>query len=52
MCCRKDLARTGNSLISIMKRIYPGWVFLWMIEPPKEYMCIMDLARTGNPIRV
>ncbi|KHF97282.1 hypothetical protein F383_35886 [Gossypium arboreum] len=23
-----------------------------MIEPPKEYMCIMDLARTGNPIRV
>ncbi|KHG19853.1 hypothetical protein F383_25606 [Gossypium arboreum] len=23
-----------------------------MIEPPKEYMCIEDLARTGNPIRV
>ncbi|KHG14931.1 hypothetical protein F383_18256 [Gossypium arboreum] len=23
-----------------------------MIEPPEEYMCIMDLARTGNPIRV
>ncbi|KHG28868.1 hypothetical protein F383_00982 [Gossypium arboreum] len=21
MCCRKDLARTGNPLISIMKRI-------------------------------
>ncbi|KHF98587.1 hypothetical protein F383_37822 [Gossypium arboreum] len=23
-----------------------------MIEPPKEYVCIMDLARTGNSIRV
>ncbi|KHF99044.1 hypothetical protein F383_38213 [Gossypium arboreum] len=23
-----------------------------MMEPPKEYMCIMDLTRTGNPIRV
>ncbi|KHF97558.1 hypothetical protein F383_36656 [Gossypium arboreum] len=23
-----------------------------MIEPPEEYMCIKDLARTGNPIRV
>ncbi|KHG11223.1 hypothetical protein F383_10885 [Gossypium arboreum] len=23
-----------------------------MIEPPEEYMCIMDLARMGNPIRV
>ncbi|KHG27809.1 hypothetical protein F383_33916 [Gossypium arboreum] len=23
-----------------------------MIKPPKEYVCIMDLARTGNPIRV
>ncbi|KHG18246.1 hypothetical protein F383_23344 [Gossypium arboreum] len=23
-----------------------------MIEPPEEYVCIMDLARTGNPIRV
>ncbi|KHG25085.1 hypothetical protein F383_31309 [Gossypium arboreum] len=21
-----------------------------MIEPPKEYVCITDLARTGNPI--
>ncbi|KHG14216.1 hypothetical protein F383_31981 [Gossypium arboreum] len=23
-----------------------------MIEPFEEYMCIEDLARTGNPIRV
>ncbi|KHG26147.1 hypothetical protein F383_32875 [Gossypium arboreum] len=23
-----------------------------MIEPLEEYVCIMDLARTGNPIRV
>ncbi|KHG14325.1 hypothetical protein F383_33047 [Gossypium arboreum] len=23
-----------------------------MIKPPEEYVCIMDLARTGNPIRV
>ncbi|KHG25812.1 hypothetical protein F383_32705 [Gossypium arboreum] len=23
-----------------------------MIEPSEEYMCIEDLARTGNPIRV
>ncbi|KHF98648.1 hypothetical protein F383_37796 [Gossypium arboreum] len=23
-----------------------------MIKPPKEYMCIMGLARTGNPIRI
>ncbi|KHG18639.1 hypothetical protein F383_02324 [Gossypium arboreum] len=23
-----------------------------MIEPPEEYMCIKDLAWTGNPIRV
>ncbi|KHG19375.1 hypothetical protein F383_25238 [Gossypium arboreum] len=23
-----------------------------MIEPPEEYMCIEDLAQTGNPIRV
>ncbi|KHG26785.1 hypothetical protein F383_33216 [Gossypium arboreum] len=23
-----------------------------MIKPPEEYVCIMDLAQTGNPIRV
>ncbi|KHG12846.1 hypothetical protein F383_18906 [Gossypium arboreum] len=23
-----------------------------MIKPPEEYVCIMDLARTGNLIRV
>ncbi|KHG13534.1 hypothetical protein F383_19525 [Gossypium arboreum] len=23
-----------------------------MIKPPEEYMCIEDLAWTGNPIRV
>ncbi|KHG20132.1 hypothetical protein F383_29588 [Gossypium arboreum] len=23
-----------------------------MIEPPKEYVCITDLARTGNPYGV
>ncbi|KHG27581.1 hypothetical protein F383_11990 [Gossypium arboreum] len=23
-----------------------------MIEPLEEYVCIMDLARTSNPIRV
>ncbi|KHG11709.1 hypothetical protein F383_06998 [Gossypium arboreum] len=23
-----------------------------MIEPPEEYVCIMDLARKGNPIRI
>ncbi|KHG24392.1 hypothetical protein F383_31632 [Gossypium arboreum] len=23
-----------------------------MIEPPEEYVCIMDLARMGNLIRV
>ncbi|KHG19930.1 hypothetical protein F383_26118 [Gossypium arboreum] len=23
-----------------------------MIEPPEEYMCIEDLALTGNPIRI
>ncbi|KHG14019.1 hypothetical protein F383_19371 [Gossypium arboreum] len=23
-----------------------------MIEPLEEYMCIMDLARTSNPIRI
>ncbi|KHG28449.1 hypothetical protein F383_34941 [Gossypium arboreum] len=23
-----------------------------MIEPLEEYMCIEDLAQTGNPIRV
>ncbi|KHF98558.1 hypothetical protein F383_37918 [Gossypium arboreum] len=28
MCCRKDLARTGNPLISNIKRKYPRWVFL------------------------
>ncbi|KHG07620.1 hypothetical protein F383_27333 [Gossypium arboreum] len=22
------------------------------MEPPEEYVCIMDLARMGNPIRV
>ncbi|KHG22071.1 hypothetical protein F383_00977 [Gossypium arboreum] len=21
-----------------------------MIQPPEEYLCIMDLARTGNPL--
>ncbi|KHG07169.1 hypothetical protein F383_34284 [Gossypium arboreum] len=33
----KDLARTGVPRVT---------------EPPKEYVCIMDLARTGNMIRV
>ncbi|KHG16806.1 hypothetical protein F383_22880 [Gossypium arboreum] len=28
MCCRKDLARTGNPLISNIERIQPGRVFL------------------------
>ncbi|KHG23430.1 hypothetical protein F383_29730 [Gossypium arboreum] len=23
-----------------------------MIKPLEEYVCIMDIARTGNPIRV
>ncbi|KHG09251.1 hypothetical protein F383_36368 [Gossypium arboreum] len=23
-----------------------------MVEPPEEYVCIMDLTRTGNPIRI
>ncbi|KHG29501.1 hypothetical protein F383_11351 [Gossypium arboreum] len=23
-----------------------------MVEPPEEYVCIMDLAQTGNPIRI
>ncbi|KHG19093.1 hypothetical protein F383_24425 [Gossypium arboreum] len=23
-----------------------------MIKPPEEYVCIIDLTRTGNPIRV
>ncbi|KHG28776.1 hypothetical protein F383_35218 [Gossypium arboreum] len=23
-----------------------------MVEPPEEYVYIMDLARTGNPIRI
>ncbi|KHG02990.1 hypothetical protein F383_25755 [Gossypium arboreum] len=28
MCCKKDLARKGSPLISNMKRILPGRVFL------------------------
>ncbi|KHF98527.1 hypothetical protein F383_37895 [Gossypium arboreum] len=52
MIYKNDLARMGNPLISIIKRIQPRQVFLWMIEPPEEYMCTMDLAQTDNPIRV
>ncbi|KHF98331.1 hypothetical protein F383_37591 [Gossypium arboreum] len=28
MCCKKDLARTGNPLISNIERIQPGLMFL------------------------
>ncbi|KHG24325.1 hypothetical protein F383_35757 [Gossypium arboreum] len=52
MVAEKDLPWTSNSLISNIEKDLARTGVPWVAEPPKEYVCIMDLARMGNPIRV
>ena len=38
----KDLARTGNPLISNIEKDLARTGVPWVIEPPEEYVCIVD----------